>query len=352
LYLVVKDLLDLRPPRDPFDEKEVREFVRSVEDAFAVSDVIAKHPARYPGLTSLTAHVERYFLKEGFEQPFANLPGLYLRACDQAFEERWAPLIVGVLLRFAPYRQFIEEVSKRGGIDGELAFYLCLPAKAQKEQAEEWGDARYEKIDVPLQALAAMKNDDWPFFAVFQKALLRATADARKQYVVIPGKSEVSNDEFLNAWLEFLDEMWGRGLFAVRKQSDGLGLLWSGIALNPGAKTVKWSEATVSRLTAVVTLWWYVYAGGVQKIGSFLKSIQGPRGNEKYPGAEKLCDLVKRALRSVILIGQDDLPEDEVQTRTGERLRLLLECARRSATTGAVGTAAEPAVGGAEAGEK
>ena len=30
-------------------------------------------------------------------------------------------------------------------------------------------------LDDPLDELAAMKSEDWPFFAVFQKGLMRAT---------------------------------------------------------------------------------------------------------------------------------------------------------------------------------
>ena len=33
----------------------------------------------------------------------------------------------------------------------------------------------WRKLDTPLKELAKMKEDDWPFYAVFQKGLLRAT---------------------------------------------------------------------------------------------------------------------------------------------------------------------------------
>ena len=67
------------------------------------------------------------------EEPFANLPSPYLRAADDGFNTQFRPLIVGVLTRMKTYKDFIAEVKKRGGIDGDLAFYLVQPEKAQAQ---------------------------------------------------------------------------------------------------------------------------------------------------------------------------------------------------------------------------
>jgi hypothetical protein len=156
LYAIVGDLLNLKVPRSPLDDKQVRAFVRSIEDALQISKRIAENPARYPNLPSLESYVEQYHLKEGFEVPFANLNAQYLRVCEDAFADIWRPLIVEILTRFGPYARFIEDVRKRGGIDGELAYWLVLPMRAQRQKADEWGEARTTLIDEPRKQLAAM----------------------------------------------------------------------------------------------------------------------------------------------------------------------------------------------------
>jgi len=73
----------------------------------------------------------------------------------KGFDAYLRPIIVGVLTRFKPYKDFIAEVNKRGGISGDLAFYLSATSQAQKQQLEEWGQAETtKKIDEPLETIA------------------------------------------------------------------------------------------------------------------------------------------------------------------------------------------------------
>lgn len=327
LYLIVKDILDIGRPRDPLDEGQVRKFVRSVEDALGVSRLIAENSARYPGLAPLMPYVERNYLKEGFEKPFANLPGPYLRACDDGFEQQWLKPIVTVLTRFKPYRDFISEVDSRGGIDGDLAFYLCLPLKAQRKQAEEWGEQRYAKLDTPLKDLAKMKEADWPFFAVFQKGLLRATKSALVHASSVDGLGNASEDDVLAKWIQFLDACWDKGLLEVKAQIHAVGTsdLWAGISLNPGSRTVKWSEASVARIASLLTLWWQIYANNVTRVGSFVRTAEAPRGAESYPGAKRALDALRRALQAAVRYGEDDLEDEEVTKRVQKRLLKILQ---------------------------
>ena len=327
LYLIVMDILDLDRPKDPLDEGQVRKFVRSVEEALGVSRLIAENPARYPGLVPLMSYVERNYLKEGFEQPFANLPGPYLRVCDDGFERQWLNPIVTVLTQFKVYRDFIAQVDARGGIDGDLAFYLCLPLKAQKKQAEEWGEQRYEKLDTPLKELAEMKEDAWPFFAVFQKGLLRATKNALVHSKTVTGLGSASEGEILAKWVEFLDTCSDRGLLKVKCPIAATGTteLWAGISINPGSRTVKWSDASVERICSLITLWWQIYANKLARVGSFLKKAEAPRGDESYPGAKKALKVLRGALPPAVKYGEDDLAEEEVTKRVQKRLVAILK---------------------------
>ena len=79
LYSIVRDVLDIQLPKDPLEEAHVRKFVSSVEDSLRVSDLVAANPDRYQNVPRLINYVEQHYLKEGFEQPFSNLPGPYLR---------------------------------------------------------------------------------------------------------------------------------------------------------------------------------------------------------------------------------------------------------------------------------
>ena len=276
------------------------------------------------------SYVDRNYLKDGFEQPFANLPGPYLRVCDDGFERQWRNPIVTVLTQFKPYRDFIAEVDARGGIDGDLASYLCLPLKAQKKQAEEWGEQRYVNLDTPLKELAEMKEDDWPFFAVFQKGLLRATKNALVHSKAVAGLGSESEDEVLTKWVEFLDTCWDRGLLKVKGQVVAVGTteLWAGISVNPGSRTVKWSEASVERISSLLTLWWQIYANRLARVGPFLKKAEAPSGDASYPGAKKALTALRRALRPAVMYGEDDLAEEEVTKRVQRRLRAILQLGR------------------------
>jgi len=175
LYSILSDLFDLRRPKDPLDEQQVRKFVTSIEEAMGVSNVIAANQTQYAGMKPLMTYVDRHHLVPEYEVPFANLPGPYLRAALEGFNAHLRPLVVGVLTRTKTYKDFIAEVKKRGGIDGDLAFYLVQPEKAQDQARKAWGEnATAKKIDEPLEELAAMKYEDWLFYAVFQKGLMRA----------------------------------------------------------------------------------------------------------------------------------------------------------------------------------
>ena len=329
LYSIIVDLLDLKRPKDPLDEKQVRRFVDSIENALHVSATVADRPAKYPDVKPLISYVEKMHLVEGFEVPFANLTSPYLRACDEGFDTIWRPMIVGVLTRFKPYQQFITEVTARGGIDGELGAFLVLPRKAQDQQLKTWGEAKIDKIDRPLNELAVMKTKDWPFFAVFQKGMMRASAIAMKHFQVVGGTSASTPKDFLDQWVAFLNELWDRGLLRVKanmpaKDKDRI---WSGISLTPSSETVRWSESDVQRIAAMLVLWWYFYCSKLSKVGSFLQAIRGSRANERFPAAKKLEEDLLKGLKAFVKRTDEELTEDEVKKRIVKRLRNLIRLA-------------------------
>lgn len=336
LYAIVSDILNLAPPKDPNEEGQINRFITSVEKSLDVSGVIARNQARYPDLPPLRSYVEQYYLREGFEQPLASLPSPYLRACNQAFNERWRQLIVGVMMQFKPYANFIAEVDKRGGIDGDLAYYLSLPSRAQQQQVKDWGEARHEKLDRPLRELAELKQNDWPFFAVFQKGLILATADAWLSFGKASSDTSGDIEAFLKEWLSFLDGLWDKGVLAVHAplKEGQSGFLWAGIALNQGAKTVKWNKITVDRISGLLQLWWYFHHSRMQQITRFIKALVSPKRADQFPQGKQSLENIRRSLQGIV-VGPDEEPnEKEIEKRVSARIKEILAYGRNNDTLG------------------
>lgn len=335
LYSILGDLFDLKRPKDPIDEHQVRKFVTSIEDALNVSNVIAANQSQYAGMKPLMTYVERHHLVPEREEPFANLPVPYLRAAVDGFNAHLRPLIVGVLTRIKIYKEFIEEVKKRGGIDGDLAFYLVQPVKAQDQARKAWGEnITTKKIDEPLEELNGMKQEDWPFYAVFQKGLMRASAIAWRHFSVVGGTKNSTVEDFLTKWIAFLDDLTDRGLLKVKaslpkKEKERV---WGGISLNVG-ETIRWSESAVQRIAAVLVLWWYFYATAKSKVGSFLKKITAARSNETFPKAKELLGAVAKGLPSTVVRPDEELEKDEIDKRVDKRVRELILLALNKAAT-------------------
>ncbi|WP_373047030.1 hypothetical protein [Vulgatibacter sp.] len=262
LYSIVESVLALDTPRDPMDEAQVRRYVDSIERALGVSQQIASEPATYPNVAPLKDYVERVHLREGYEVPFVTLPSVYLKAADEAFKVRWRQLIVSTLQRFQAYSDFIDEVRARDALSGELAAFLVLPRRAQLQQIDEWGTERSARLDEPLHELAALKDGKWPFFAVFQKAIIRATVDAWGERTR-DSRRKPTLEAFLDEWLSFLNWMWERGHFNLDAilQDDSDSRLWAAIGLNVASDTVRYSDAAMKRIAGLLILWWSVYNG-------------------------------------------------------------------------------------------
>jgi hypothetical protein len=180
-----------------------------------------------------------------------------------------------------------------------------------------------------------MKNEDWPFFAVFQKGLLRASALAWRQYPVVGGSDNSTIDGFLTSWIGFLDDLADRGLMKVKASfpKREKERVWVGISLNVAAETVRWSEVSVQRIAALLVLWWYFYSTKKTKVGSFLKKVMLAKSNEVFPKARELALAAGKGLRSVVVKSDEELDEEEIAKRVERRLRDLIVLALNKAAT-------------------
>jgi hypothetical protein len=196
-------------------------------------------------------------------------------------------------------------------------------------QAEEWGEDRPRRLDEPLRRLHHLKDGEWPFFAVFQKALFRATKIAFQHYEVLPYREDVS---FREAWIGFLNAMAEKGVFKVRHQV-GASLLWAGIGLNPVNPTVNWSEASAQRITALIAVWWYFYSYKLKNARQFLNKLDTTQAAPKFPQGKELAVGLRRGLQPLVKSRDEELDPQEIKARVERRLRELVLLARHTGAT-------------------
>jgi hypothetical protein len=193
-----------------------------------------------------------------------------------------------------------------------------------------------------------LKDGEWPFFAVFQKALFRATKRATKiafqHYEVLPYREQVG---FSEAWIGFLNAMAGNGVFKVRHQV-GASLLWAGIGLNPVNPTVNWSEASAQRITALIVVWWYFYSSKLKNARPFLSKLDTTQAAPRFPQRRELAVALRRGLQPMVRGRDEELDPQEIKVRVERRLRELVSLARHTRATDEAddAIAAMPAVDG------
>jgi len=333
LYWIIVDVLSLKRPNDPMDRDLVLKFVDTIESALAIREYITSHQANFQGIAPLASYVEKHHLRDGLETPFVNPNAPYLRACEESFSEKWRPIIVGVLLHFSPYANFIIEVNKRGGITGDLAFFLVQPKRAQDAQSKAWGEALEEKIERPLKELASMKTKNWAFYAVFQKAIFRAARLAWQNYEVVPGGS-IGATAFAQKWVLFLNWLDAKGTFelAATTAPGSKDKLWLGIGLNQ-SQTVRYNNAAVSRLCSLLMSWWYLHHSRLSRVGLFIQKAEKNDVNEKFPDLKPFLDDIRKGLRTVVGSGEIEPDEKEISRKIEERLKAILEIAKNPETS-------------------
>ena len=328
LYAVIKDLLDLSRPKDPLDPDQIRRFVNSIDSSLSLDAHIKSNSAKY-SLKPLMSYVEEHHLKKDFESSFPNPPSPYIRAIADSFSVTWRPLILSVLTRFAPYARFIKEVDERGGIEGDIAHYLVQPIGAQKLQREEWGEDAPTRVDVPLGELHKMKSEDWAFYAVFQKAIFRATKVAYQQYSAVPG---YTTKKFDDAWIDFLNEMESRGLFKVKVKKGDVPV-WAGVGLTPVGHTITWSESAVQRIASLIVIWWYYYTYELSSASTYLKKLASAQGAEKFPGGKSMLTSLKRGIEGLQKGINPDASDSKITSKAADRMKELVVLARSSAAS-------------------
>ena len=109
------------------------------------------------------------------------------------------------------------------------------------------------EIITPQNDIADMKQNQWAFKAIFQKAIVRLG-----KIVEFDHRGEDENLGDINDVLSFLDNLYDRGILEIRKDISELPLsLWTFIALNPGNQKIKVTRAVEDRIFSILLLWYY-----------------------------------------------------------------------------------------------
>lgn len=330
LYLVVKELLNIKYPSDPLDEDDIKKFLKSAEDSLFISAQMKKTEGKNYNIYKDKIGLQSYCLEKlrEYEEPIKILPYEYSLAAQDSFANTYLPLIVGVFKTFTPYKEFWNLSKELGGVDGELAYYYSLNDKSQKHLKNNiWTEIEFEeKVKRKAEQLSHFKSKKWAFMVVWQKALIKATVYSYFQSSTVLG-NKVSQDEFLVAWSEFLNYADAKGLFTLTvlldEASPSEGNLWEGICQNPVSQTIKYSNAASKKISDLLLLYWYFYNSEHLKVDDFIKEIS--EFSSKYPNGVKLLSSIFSAMKSVATQRKGEVQDDVIDNYCKLRTTLILK---------------------------
>jgi hypothetical protein len=174
LDLLVSATLNLKPPRDPMDKKQVNEFIDSIDSALGIEDQKIQYEGR-----SLTQYYSEDYCDEDGEPdtPFARLPENYLDSAIKGFKVNFRPWMLKLLLDFKPYRNLLDYAREHNLITGTFGSFQAQTSKHKGniKQQENTRDSDWHNREILTHqnAISSMKENQWAFKAIFQKAIVR-----------------------------------------------------------------------------------------------------------------------------------------------------------------------------------
>ena len=254
LDLLVKTLLNLKEPADPMDKKQVNSFINDINSSLGINDQEVQYDGR-----SLTRFYEEDCCDEDGnpEIPFARLPEYYLASAVEGFKVNFRPWTIKLLMDFKPYRILLEYARKNNLIEGIFGQFQAQTGKHKtiiKEQ-ENAKDSNWHEREIlaPQRAIAELKENQWAFKAIFQKAMLRLGKMIQFDY---QGKDK--NLGNINDVLSFLDNLYDKGVLTIDAPLPEHSFrLWTFIALNSGNDKIKVAKTVEDRIFSILSLWYF-----------------------------------------------------------------------------------------------
>ena len=251
----------------------------------------------------------------------------HLDALEGAFREQWKPCIVRIFKEFVPYKQYLSTAKQIQAIDGMLANYLLLSEEKrrqfrEKKKVEDKTFNPESVIDLPLKKLTNLKQNEWAFYVVFQKALFINFFTLEAQSPSLFDNNGSRND-FLTWWIGHINALHEQGIFnldwkAKRVKAD----LWLGIAKNPGSESIQYSQAAANRISSFITICIYFRHGDKQQDeNQFVDGLVND--SPSFPrAARNAFRAVRNGLESLIKakMTTDEIDDQRMQKRVKQEL--------------------------------
>lgn len=254
LDLLVKALLDLNEPKDPMDDRQIKKFIKDINETLGING----REVEYEGRTLTQYYDEDCCDDDGNPQtPFSRLPEYYLESAIKGFEKNFRPWVIKLLMEFKPYSDLLTYAREKDLIEGTFGQYQAQTSKhksmIKEQELAKDSDWFNKEIITPQNAIADMKENQWAFKAIFQKAIVRLG-----KIVEFDHKGEDKNLGNIQNVLSFLDDVYDRQILEVRRNIPELPLsLWTFIALNPGNQKIKVNKTVEDRIFSILLLWYY-----------------------------------------------------------------------------------------------
>jgi hypothetical protein len=254
LDLLVKALLDLKEPSDPMEERQIKTYIKEINETLGING----REVEYQGRTLTQYYEEDCCDEDGNPQtPFSRLPEYYLESAIKGFKHNFQPWLIKLLIDFKPYRKLLNYARENNLIEGTFGQYQAQTAKhknmLKEQELAKDSDWFKREIITPQSDIARMKENQWAFKAIFQKAIVRLG-----KIVAFDHKGEDRNLGTINDVLSFLDNLYDKNILEVRRDIPELpASLWTFIALNPGNQKIKVNKAVEDRIFSILLLWYY-----------------------------------------------------------------------------------------------
>jgi hypothetical protein len=302
LDLLVSNLLDISPPRDPMDAKNVKDFIRSINDTLGING----KEVEYEGRALLKYYEEDCCDEDGEPNtPFARLPESYLDSAVEGFKVNFRPWLLSTLLGFKPYKELLIYARTHNLIEGTFGSYQAQTSKhkaiiREQETAKDGNWNRNEILHFQTE-ISKMKENQWAFKAIFQKALVQLG-----KLVCFEHRDDI---------LSFLDRLYDNGVLKLDATlPEEPFRLWTFVALNAGNDKIKVATTVEDRIFSLLCLWYYgsckikLNVPSDQATSSYRKLLtyfSADKSNAMWPDCKKSFDRLYKGFDTPAFFGKD-----------------------------------------------
>ena len=253
LELMISSLLSLEFPKDPMEKRNVLAFIESLNIALGTVD----GKIEYEGKT-----IDRYYEQDCCDDdgepsvPFSRLPEYFLSSAVEGFIVNFKPWILKLLLEFKPYKNLLEYAREKNLIEGTFSGYQSQTKrhKAKIKDEENALDSNWYEREILLHErhISGLKENQWAFKTIFQKALLRLGKLIAFENI---GENRLGTIDDL---LDFMNDLYDRNLLVTNAElPEHPFFLWTFISLNSGNGKIKVAKSVEDRIYSILCLWYF-----------------------------------------------------------------------------------------------